>query len=71
MGCQNAPAQDTKSIIWSSARVKDELEERLHQLVCEQKVDLTEAQREIATDWISAYKKYFHTETPTAISSDS
>lgn len=41
-----------------NARVKDTLEERLHQLVCDGKMDLPTAQREIATDWISAYKKY-------------
>jgi hypothetical protein len=51
------------SIMWN-ARVKDELEDRLHDLVCEGKLDLTTAQREISTDWIAAYKKYFHTDRP-------
>ncbi len=51
------------SIVWN-ARVKDELEDRLHDLVCEGKLDLTTAQREISTDWIAAYKKYFHTDRP-------
>jgi hypothetical protein len=27
-------------------------------------LDLNMAQRDIATDWIAAYKKYFHTDTP-------
>ena len=45
-------------------RVKDALEDRLHQLVCRDKIDLSTAQRELATDWIAAYKKYFHTERP-------
>lgn len=55
--------QSYSSTIWN-ARVKDALEDRLHELVCRGDVDLATAQREIATDWISAYKKYFHTEKP-------
>lgn len=51
------------STTWN-AHVKDALEERLHELACEKKVDISTAQREIATDWISAYKKYFHTDKP-------
>ncbi len=46
------------------ARAKDALEERLHQLVCAHKLDLLTAQRAIASDWISAYKKYFGTDRP-------
>jgi len=46
------------------AHAKDALEERLHQLVCAHKIDLITAQRAIATDWISAYKKYFATDRP-------
>jgi len=52
-----------KSATWN-AHVKDDLEERLHQMVCAGKVDLSTAQNEIATDWIAAYKKYFRTDTP-------
>jgi hypothetical protein len=52
-----------------NASVKDALEERLHQLVCSGDLDLSTAQRDIATDWIAAYKKYFHTETPLALHS--
>jgi len=51
-----------------NARVKDELEERLHQLVCAGKVDLPTAQHDISTDWIAAYKKYFHTDQPLTVS---
>jgi hypothetical protein len=51
------------STVWN-AHVKDMLEERLHALVCSGQVDLATAQREIATDWIGAYKKYFHTARP-------
>src|SRR5580658_1628852 len=51
------------SAVWN-ARVKDQLEDRLHDMVCAGKLDLATAQRDIATDWISAYKKYFHTQSP-------
>ena len=43
---------------------KDALESRLHQLVCQGKINLVTAQRDLATDWISAYKRYFHTDRP-------
>jgi hypothetical protein len=46
------------------ARVKDELENHLHTLVCQGKLPLETAQKEIAGDWIAAYKRYFHTDTP-------
>jgi hypothetical protein len=42
-----------------SAHDKDRLENKLHQMVCKDKtITLTEAQKEIATDWVAAYKKY-------------
>ena len=44
--------------------MKDDLEDRLHEMVCNGRLDLTEAQREIASNWIAAYKKYFHTDKP-------
>src|SRR5205823_4516238 len=47
-----------------NARVKDQIENRLHDLVCSGELDLATAQREIASDWIAAYKKYFHTDVP-------
>jgi hypothetical protein len=53
-----------------NAHVKDTLEERLHELVCAGQLDLPTAQREIATDWIAAYKKYFHTDRPLSLRSD-
>jgi Putative zinc-finger len=49
--------------VWN-ARVKDALENRLHQLVCDGTLDLAMAQRDISSDWIAAYKKYFHTDKP-------
>jgi hypothetical protein len=47
-----------------NAKVKDVLEDRLQELVCQGQVDLPTAQREIAGNWIEAYKKYFHTDHP-------
>ncbi len=49
--------------VWN-ARVKDELEELLPELVCRGQVDLETAQRDIAENWIAAYKKYFHSDRP-------
>jgi hypothetical protein len=49
--------------VWN-ARVKDALEDRLREMVCGGSLDLTEAQKEIAENWIAAYKKYFHKEQP-------
>jgi anti-sigma factor RsiW len=57
------------STAWN-ARVKDALEERLHEMVCAGQLDLSTAQRDIASDWIAAYKKYFHTDRPLADRSD-
>jgi anti-sigma factor RsiW len=47
-----------------NAKVKDQLEDRLRDLVCQGKLDLPTAQREIASNWIGAYQKYFHTDHP-------
>jgi hypothetical protein len=49
-----------------NAHVKDQLEERLHELVCRGDVDLATAQQDISKDWIAAYRKYFHTDHPIA-----
>jgi len=57
--------QPYHATVWT-AHVKDALEDRLHDLVCEQQVSLETAQQEIARDWISAYKKYFQTDQPIA-----
>ncbi len=53
------------STVWN-AKVKDDLEDRLRDMVCDGSLDLAEAQHEIAANWIDAYKKYFHTERPLA-----
>jgi Putative zinc-finger len=55
-----------RSVVWN-ARVKDTLEERMHQMVCSGNLDLSTAQNDIAKDWIAAYKKYFHTDEPLGI----
>jgi hypothetical protein len=47
-----------------NAKVKDELEDRLREMVCSGELDLGQAQRDIAADWIAAYKKYFRTDRP-------
>jgi hypothetical protein len=57
------------STAWN-AHVKDQLEDRLHELVCGGQLDLTTAQHDMATDWIAAYKKYFHTDKPLSRESD-
>ena len=49
--------------VWN-AQVKDALEDRLREMVCEGSLDLTEAQKAIAVNWIAAYKKCFHTDQP-------
>ena len=60
---RNLWPQSYSSAMWN-ARVKDALEDRLHDLVCEGQLDLATAQRDISSDWIAAYKKYFHTDKP-------
>ncbi|CQD24064.1 hypothetical protein BN1232_06032 [Mycobacterium lentiflavum] len=39
------------------ADAKDQLENHLHDLVCSSRESLSDAQQEIATDWIAAYCK--------------
>ncbi len=43
---------------WDAHR-KNKLENRLHKLVCGGQADMATTQREIASDWIAAYRKYF------------
>jgi hypothetical protein len=49
--------------VWN-AHVKDRLENRLRELVCHGDLDLATAQHDISTDWIAAYRKYFHADVP-------
>jgi hypothetical protein len=62
---RNLWPQSYRTEPWN-ARVKDALENELHDRVCSGQLDLKTAQREIAGDWIEAYKKYFHTDRPLA-----
>ena len=49
--------------VWT-AHVKDEIEDQLRELVCDGQLDLATAQRDMATNWIAAYKKYLHRDMP-------
>ena len=49
--------------LWN-AWVKDALEDKLRDMVCEGSLDLRQAQRDIAVNWIEAYKKFFHPDRP-------
>ena len=42
---------------WTADR-KDKLEDVLHQMVCNGRLSLVEAQRAIARDWTAAYRRY-------------
>lgn len=55
--------QSYSDTVWN-AQVKDDLEDHLRTLVCGGELDLATAQKEIAGNWIDAYKKYFHTDRP-------
>ncbi len=43
--------------LWN-AHLKDRLENKMHELVCDGTLTLAEAQTEIRTDWIDAYERY-------------
>lgn len=60
---ENLWPQRYASRTWN-AHVKDQLERLLPQLVCDGTVALQTAQREIAADWVAAYRKYFRTDVP-------
>jgi hypothetical protein len=60
---RNLWPQSYSSAVWN-AHVKDALEDRLRDMVCQGSLDLVVAQHDISSDWIAAYKKYFHTDTP-------
>ena len=47
-----------------NARIKDQLEELLPKMVCAGQISLAQAQRDIASDWVEAYKRHFNTDTP-------
>ena len=41
-----------------NAHIKDELENKLHELICSHQLPVEQAQHEIAHNWIAAYEKY-------------
>ena len=43
---------------WTSARLKDRLENTLHAMVCAHQITLKDAQTQIATNWATAYQAY-------------
>jgi hypothetical protein len=47
----------------AGTRSKDRLERRLHALVCAGELAITQAQHDIATDWIGAYRRYMAIDT--------
>lgn len=42
----------------TGARIKDQVENKLHDLVCAGKLSLADAQKAISTNWYAAYQKY-------------
>lgn len=60
---KNLWPQSYKTQPWN-ARVKDALENELHDEICKGTIDMAAAQKEIATDWVASYKKHFHTQLP-------
>ncbi len=52
-----------EAVVWNT-HVKDQLEDYLRDRVCAGTLDLATAQRDLAINWIDAYKRYFHTDQP-------
>ena len=48
---------EPRRITWGAAK-KDELENKLHLLVCSHQISLKAAQQVLAINWIAGYKKY-------------
>jgi hypothetical protein len=63
MTIRNLWPQPYHNTDWN-ARIKDQLEKRLRSLVCSGQINLATAQQEMASDWITAYKRYFHVNSP-------
>lgn len=55
---KNLWPQSYETLPWN-AHIKDKLENRLHKMVCNNKITLEDAQTMISKDWISAYCKYY------------
>jgi len=65
---RNLWPQPRYNTTWNSF-VKDQLEDYLHRSVCAGRLNLATAQKDVSSDWISAYKKYFGTNEPAGLSS--
>lgn len=66
---ENLWPQRYASRTWN-AHVKDQLERLLPELVCDGRISLQAAQRDIAVNWVAAYKKYFRTDAPLSARAD-
>lgn len=55
---EGAPNDIPTALLDLGAHAKDKLENFLHAAVCHGEMPLEQAQKEISTDWIGAYKKY-------------
>jgi anti-sigma factor RsiW len=62
---ENLWPQMYRARTWN-ALVKDQLEDLLPTLVCDGTMSLQAAQRDLADDWIAAYKRHFQTAVPLA-----
>ncbi len=62
---ENLWPQPYSESVWN-AHVKDALEDHLKQQVCAGRLSLGEAQQELATDWVAAYRRHFATRRPLA-----
>jgi len=60
---ENLWPQRYGSPVWN-AHVKDALEVLFAERVCADDMALAQAQHEIATDWVAAYKRHFRTDIP-------
>jgi len=60
---KNLWPQSYKTQPWNG-HTKNALGTRLRDKICAGELDMKTAQRDIATDWIAAYKKYFNTNAP-------
>ncbi len=55
--------ESSESTLWN-ATAKDDLERHLQRMVCGGNIGFSEAQHDLASDWIAAYRKYLQTERP-------
>jgi hypothetical protein len=54
-------------LIKNGARVKDKLENYLHKQVCNGTITITEAQKEISSNWLQYYDQYFNIKATTIV----